>query len=87
MTQKKGILPSDFRHFRQFGHGYPLEPLDQFFDAPADRDGPADIISQTAERVFGCHFFFAFAEEVSGSIIMLDRSEGMLAGLLALLVD
>ena len=58
--------------------------MDQAFDAPANCDRPADIISQTAECVFGCHFFFALAQEVPGAIIVFHRSEGMLAGLLAL---
>ena len=60
--------------------------MDQRFYASANRDGPADVIPQTDERVFGCHFFFALAQEVSGAIIMLDGTERMLAGLLALLL-
>ena len=63
---------------------YPFESLDYCFDAPTNRDGPANIIPQTAKRIFGCHFFFAFAKEVPGTVIVFDRSEGMLAGLLAL---
>lgn len=65
---------------------YPFESLDYCFDAPTNRDGPANIIPQTAKRIFGCHFFFAFAKEVPGTVIVFDRSEGMLAGLLALLL-
>ena len=86
MTQKKGLHPSDFRQLGQFGQRYPFESLNQRFDDSTNGDGPADIISQTAECVFGCHFFFALAQEVSNPIIMLDRSKGMLAGLLALLL-
>lgn len=81
--KKRGIIPSNFHDFSDFGHSYPTEALYEFLNASADIDCPADVVGQCGEGELSGDLFFALAQEVAPVVIMLDGTEGMLAGLLA----
>jgi hypothetical protein len=52
-------------------------------NAPADVDCPSDVVGQGGEGELGGDLFLALAEEVAPVVVVLDGTEGMLAGLLA----
>ena len=76
-------FPSEFCDFSDFWHSYPAVTFHELLNAATDVDCPSDIVGQGGEGELSGDLFLAFAEEVTPVVVVLDGTEGMLAGLLA----
>ena len=83
IAKKRGVFPSDFRDFSDFGHNCPAVAFDELRNAAAEGDGSSDVVAQRREGEFGGDLFLAPAKEMTAVVIVLDGAEGVLAGLLA----
>ena len=76
IRKKRGVFPSDFRDFSDFGHNYPAVAFDELRNAAAEGDGSSDVVAQRREGEFGGDLFLAPAEEMTAVVMVLDGAEG-----------
>ena len=71
LPQKRGGFPSEFHDFLPNGRRYPFQPLDEAFEASADRCCTADIVACTTKGILCCDLFFSLA------VIALHHFKGL----------
>ena len=69
--KKRGGFPSEFHDFLPNGRRYPFQPLDEAFEASADRCCTADIVACTTKGILCCDLFFPLA------VIALHHFKGL----------